>query len=236
MQSRATRTPSRSRHRHRAPMVLASTLLSSSLLLVAACGSNPIARKDTPLETEGLSADVTAALAVVEALQAGMIEVMKQGPDLGYAGRFAAIEEIARRSFDIPAMARASYGPGFNALTPGQQQAWIAIFERFHISSLADVRDRYSGQTYVILDASEPGPGLVMIGSKLDYPGRNVDLYTDYRLRRTSQGWRIVDVFDPPSVSEVAMRRAEYRTVLERSGFDGLIEEMESRIRRRERP
>lgn len=235
----ARRTPLGPLGRRRVPIdprTSLSTSMLASLLVVLACGSNPIARTDTPIDVATLTSDEAAALVVVQRLHAGMIEIMKQGPALGYAGRFAAIEEIARRSFDIPAMARASYGPGFADLTPEQQAAWIAIFERFHISSLADVRDQYSGQTYVILDASEPGPGLVMIGSKLDYPGRNVDLHIDYRLRRKGGGWQIIDVYDPPSVSEVAMRRAEYRTVLERSGFDGLIEEMESRIRRRERP
>lgn len=210
--------------------------LALALLLGLACGSNPIARSDTPIDVAGLSADALAAMAVVEELQNAMIAIMLQGPELGYQGRFDAMSAVARASFDIPAMARASYGPGFKDLGPDQQRQWIAIYERFHISSLADVRDAYSGQTYVILDASEPQQGIVMIGSKLDYPGRNVDLYRDYRLRSGSRGWRIIDVYDPPSVSEVAMRRAEYRTVLERSGFEGLIEEMESRIRRRERP
>jgi phospholipid transport system substrate-binding protein len=230
-----TMNPWRTRPRDPKPLRL-TTLVVASALLSVACGSNPLARSDTPIETAELTQDELAALEVVTALQAAMILVMQQGPDLGYAGRFDAIAAIARESFDIPAMARATYGSGFAGLTAEQQRIWIETFERFHISSLADVRDRYSGQTFVVLDASEPGPGLVMIGSKLDYPGRNVDLYTDYRLRSTPKGWRIVDVYDPPSVSEVAMRRSEYRTVLERGGFDGLIEDMESRIRRRERP
>jgi ABC-type transporter MlaC component len=178
---------------------------------------------------------VAAALEVVTGLQDAMIGIMQRGQDLGYEGRLAAISAVARVSFDIPTMARLSYGPGFDALTPEQRRRWLDVYGRFHLSSLADVRDRYSGQTYRILGYDEPAPGVVLIRSKLDYPGRAVDLYTDYRLRRTTDGWRIVDVHDPPSVSEVAMRRAEYRTVLERYGFDGLIAEMESRIERRAR-
>ncbi len=229
MQQMAPQTAHRGPSRHRASIAL-------SMLVCLGCQGNPLARTDTPLATEDLSADVLAALAVVQELQAAMISIMQQGPELGFQGRFDAIAEVARVSFDIPAMARASFGPGFRDLTPEQQRIWIDTYERFHISSLAEVRDRFRGQSYVTLDASEPQPGIVMISSKLDFPGRNVDLYIDHRLRRTADGWRIIDVFAPPSVSEVAMRRSEYRTVLERSGFDGLIEEMERRIRRRERP
>jgi len=207
--------------------------LVGSLALACSWGSHTA--NEPELSREGLPTQVLECLDVVEGLQAAMIAIMKQGPELGYAGRFAAIEAIARVSFDIPTMARASYGPDFSNLTPAQQAQWIAIYERFHISSLADVRDRYRGQSYRILAYDELGPDLVLIRSKLDFPGRAVDLYTDYRLRRTNEGWRIIDVHSPPSVSEVAMRRAEYLTVLERGGFDGLIDEMQTRIERRER-
>jgi phospholipid transport system substrate-binding protein len=229
MQEMATQTVQRAAARYRVAITL-------SLLLSLACGSNPMARSETPIAIEELSPDELDALAVVDGLQTAMIAIMQQGPALGYQGRFDALAVVARESFDIPAMARASYGSGFTDLSSDQQRQWIEIYERFHISSLADVRDEYSGQTWMILDASQPQPGIVMIGSKLEYPGRNVDLFRDYRLRSGSNGWQIIDVFDPPTVSEVAMRRAEYRTVLERAGFEGLIEEMESRIRRRERP
>ena len=101
---------------------------------------------------------------------------------------------------------------GFRELTPDQQRLWLETFERFHISSVADIRDRYSGQVYRLLGWERPTPDVVLIKSILDYPGRAVDIFIDYRVRERPQGWRIVDVHQPPAVSEVAMRRSEYRT------------------------
>jgi len=210
-------------------------VLASLALLAFACAGGAERAKEGGVDVEQLPPDVRAALEVVTGLQDAMLGIMKRGPDLGYAGRVAAISAIARVSFDIPTLARASYGPGFEDLTEEQKERWLAVYERFHISSLADVRARYAGQTYETIGYEEPGPGVVVVQSKLDYPGRAVDLSIDYRLRRTTDGWRIVDVHNPPSVSEVAMRRAEYRTVRERHGFEGLVDEMESRIDRRER-
>lgn len=215
-------------------VVFVAASVAPTLLL--GCAGDGAPRGEHDLVREGLPPNVTASIEVVDELHAAMIGIMEIGPELGYAGRYAAIAEVVRASFDIPAMARASYGPGFTSLTDDQKRTWLAIFERFHISALADVRAQYRGQTYRILGYSVPASGIVVIESKLDYPDRNVDLYTDYRLRRTRLGWRIVDLHGPPSVSEVAMRRAEYRTVIDRHGFDGLIEEMEARIARRERP
>jgi ABC-type transporter MlaC component len=39
-----------------------------------------------------------------------------------------------------------------------------------------------------------------------------------------------VDRYSPSTVSEIAMRRSEYRTILEKEGFDGLIEDIDHRI------
>ena len=206
------------------------------LLALAACASGDPSLRERELVRDALPPDVQAALDIVAGLQDAMVGIMKAGPELGYSGRYLAIHAVAHASFDLAGMARVSYGPGFAALDAEQQRVWLDVYERFHISSLADVRERYRGQSYHNIGYREPAPGVVVIETKLEVPGRAVELYIDYRLRRGEQGWRIFDVHDPPSISEVAMRRAEYRTVLDKHGFDGLVAEMEARIRRRERP
>ena len=182
---------------------------------------------------EELPPDVVAAQRIVLGLQAEVLDVMREAPELGYLGRFERLEAVAVQSFDLPLMARQSYGAGFRELTPDQQRLWLETFERFHISSVADIRDRYSGQVYRLLGWERPTPDAVLIKSILDYPGRAVDIFIDYRVSERPQGWRIVDVHQPPAVSEVAMRRSEYRTLLERRGFDGLIAEMNDRVEQR---
>ncbi|MDG2049236.1 MAG: ABC transporter substrate-binding protein [Myxococcota bacterium] len=177
---------------------------------------------------------VSVPVGIVKRLQASMIEVIKESPQLSYPERFAAIEKIVQFSFDIPAMARATYGSGYGSLTSEQKRLWLKTYEKFHISSLASSMGKYQGQQYRTLGFLEPGPNLVIVQSKLDFPGRTADLFIDYRVFRTPEGWRIVDVYSPPTVSEVAMRRAEYQTVLARRGFDGLIAEMQSRIEKRD--
>ena len=177
---------------------------------------------------------VAVPVGLVERLQSSMLEIIKESPHLNYAERFAAIEKIVRFSFDIPAMARATYGPGYGALTSEQKRLWLKTYEQFHISSLASSMGKYQGQKYRTVGFLEPGQNLVIVESKLDFPGRTADLFIDYRVFRTPEGWRIVDVYSPPTISEVAMRRAEYQTVLKRRGFDGLIAEMKSRIAKRE--
>lgn len=224
------------RTRPRRLVVLAAAAAFAGLACAGDEGAQSAASPSAPETRKPMPPEVLAAQAVVLRFQAAMLEVMKQAQTLGFEGRYARLEGIARQSFDLPQMARQSFGPGFRNLTPEQQALWIRTFERFHISAVADIRDRYSGQVYRQLGWDRPLEGVVLIRTQLDYPGRAVDVHIDYRLRRTPKGWRIVDVLQPPTVSEVAMRRAEYRTVLERSGFDGLVAEMERQIERRKAP
>ena len=42
-------------------------------------------------------------------------------------------------------------------------------------------------------------------------------------MRETDQRWRIVDVYFNGTVSELAMRRSEYSSMLKREGFEELL-------------
>jgi len=56
----------------------------------------------------------------------------------------------------------------------------------------------------------------------------NVQL--DYRLRQVNGVWRVIDVHLDGKVSELTLRRADYRAVIERRGFDELVMEVTEKI------
>jgi len=51
----------------------------------------------------------------------------------------------------------------------------------------------------------------------------------DYQLRKTSEGWRIVNVA-VDGVSDLSLKRAEFADVIGKKGFEGLLQELETRI------
>ena len=52
----------------------------------------------------------------------------------------------------------------------------------------------------------------------------------DYRLRGADGSWRIIDVFMNGTVSELALRRSEYSSVVKRKGFESLVSSLEEKI------
>ena len=58
----------------------------------------------------------------VQGLYEALLITMKNGRILGQSGRFAQLEPVILRTFDIPAMARLSVGPSWANLSQSQRQ------------------------------------------------------------------------------------------------------------------
>jgi phospholipid transport system substrate-binding protein len=138
---------------------------------------------------------------------------------------------VGRKYFDLPRMGELSYGPGYGELSAEQRKLWIDTFILFRSSASAKVNSRDRRQVYRLTGYRAISDGIVLIRTSVKYPHHAMEISVDYRLMRSGGQWKIVDRYSPSSVSEIAMRRSEYRTVLEKEGFDGLILDMDRRIK-----
>ena len=82
----------------------------------------------------------------VQGLYDALLGTMKSGRSLGQSGRFARLEPIIRRTFDIPTMARLSVGSSWATLSEAQRQQVIGSFGRYISAIYADRFDSYAGQ------------------------------------------------------------------------------------------
>ncbi len=189
-------------------------------LLLSACATPPPEKDPFP---EPLPPGVAQARDVVLRVQESVREVAQQSSTLGYEERRVALAEIGLRNFDLPRMAELSYGPSFRELTPGQKRLWVDTFIAFRSSASRGRVSRLTGYDQI-------SKGVVLIRTAVRYPRQVLEISVDYRLAEVGGEWKIVDRYSPSTVSEIAMRRSEYRTILEKEGFDGLIEDMDRRI------
>ena len=180
--------------------------------------------------SEPLPAGVVEARDIVLAVQQSIVEVAALGSDLGYDERRAVFMEVGRKYFDLPRMGELSFGPGYGELSAEQRKLWIDTFILFRASASAKVNSEDRGQVYRLAGYEVVSDGMGLIRTFVRYPFHATEMSVDYRLMRSRGQWKIVDRYSPSSVSEIAMRRSEYRTVLEKEGFDGLILDMDRRI------
>jgi len=74
----------------------------------------------------------------VQGLYDALLATMKSGRSLGQSGRFARLEPVIRRTFDIPTMARLSVGSSWVTLSEVQRQQVIESFGRYVSAIYAD--------------------------------------------------------------------------------------------------
>ncbi|HEV2098051.1 MAG TPA: ABC transporter substrate-binding protein [Stellaceae bacterium] len=158
----------------------------------------------------------------VQSLYASLLATMRNGPTLGESGRFAQLEPVIRRSFDLPVMARLSVGPEWAALTAAQQQQVTDSYGRYISAIYADRFDSYAGQQLQVTGERPTAGGVVVTSRIVKSDGSPVEIA--YLRRQEGGGWQLADIYVDGTISEVATRRSEFGAILRSQGIDGLIE------------
>ena len=157
----------------------------------------------------------------VQSLYDALLSTMKNGRILGQSGRFAQLDPVIRRSFDITSMARLSIGSSWAGLSESQRQQITESFARYISAIYADRFDSYAGQQLEVTGEQPASSGVMVRSQIIKASGEPVKV--DYMMRRNGEAWLISDIYLDGAISEVATRRSEFSTILRNEGIDGLI-------------
>jgi phospholipid transport system substrate-binding protein len=157
----------------------------------------------------------------VQGFYDAFLSTMKNGRTLGQSGRFARLEPVIRRTFDIPSMARLPVGSSWAALTETQRQQVTESFGRYISAIYADRFDSYTGQKLQVTGEQLNGADVMVHSQIVKANGEPVNV--DYMMRRKGDSWLISDIYLDGAISEVATRRSEFAAILKSQGIDGLI-------------
>jgi phospholipid transport system substrate-binding protein len=158
-----------------------------------------------------------------------LLVAMKDGPKLGFKGRYDKLAPAVRQSFDLPLMTRLMVGPQWAGIPAEQQQQIVAAFSEFSIATYASRFDEFSGEKFEVDPSPSPSNSGVIVRSKLvKSDGEPIQL--DYLMRESAAGWQIVDVFLSGTVSELATRRSEFSSVMRRGGAEALVDALQKKV------
>ena len=200
--------------------VIASAV-ALSIWLVGAAQADPAARA-TP--------NAEAATQEVETLHAAMLATMKQGQQLGYQGRLAKLQPAILASYDFPFIAEKSVGRVWNDLDADERAELVDAIERPRRAPPTRRAWRISAVRSSRRSAPRRRARTRSSCTRRSSTRRAQPIPLDYRLRDTEAGPRIVDVFYDGTVSELAMRRSEYSSLLKRGGIQALLEALSKKI------
>lgn len=183
------------------------------------------------LLARGEPATATSAAAVIDHFHAALLDVMKNAQALGVDGRRARLEPVMDQTYDFPSMARRSLGPAWAKLDEARRARFEQVFRAMILRTYATRFNGYESERFETKGAEPSIAGTEIVRSVLHTAKEDVHL--DYRMRATPEGWRVIDVYLGGTVSELALRRAEYTAVLDRDGFDALLSALEGKVAER---
>jgi phospholipid transport system substrate-binding protein len=170
-----------------------------------------------------------AARAVVESMHEVLLGCMQEAERLGFQGRFDRMVVALEEAFDFPFMARAALGATWKQLTEPQRTEFIDLSARLSATRYADNFDSYAAQRFETHSVKPAARGTILVQTELIQPDdRNVRF--DYRLRKLQGRWRVIDILLDGKISELVLRRSQYRSLVERQDFPHLVQVMESKI------
>lgn len=157
----------------------------------------------------------------VKKMNSALIESMKKADEIGFRGRYKLLDPVIRDVFALPFMGEVSLGSYWKSLSPEQKKIYIDAYTDWTISSYAGNFNGYSGESFKIKEGQNNSGSTVSIVSNLVRPHED-SIDFNYSLRKIHDKWRIVDI-RIEGVSQLALTRGQFVSIMKNKGFDGLI-------------
>ncbi len=169
-----------------------------------------------------LLADETMLRGTIEQFHNVLIEVMKS--DSEFQERYTTLQAAIDNTFDMETVSRMSLGTPWRKLEKDARQEFTQLMRELITATYADRFDNYNEQQFEIISITEPRPGRWLVRTRLirksDSP-----VSLDYYIK----GQRVFDAA-ADGVSDPAVRRADYTSVVNAEGFQGLVNSVRANI------
>lgn len=170
------------------------------------------------------------AAEVVTELQKSLTTIMREGPALGYTGRYRTMAPIVDQTHDLNNVARLVIGRHWKKLTDAQRSTFFQTFRNLSISLYAARFKDYNGEQFNVRSEQPLKRGKRKLVATHFVKSDGAVIQFHYILHRVNDQWKIISV-TVNGVSDLALKRAEYGGILKNDGFSALIERLNNQIR-----
>lgn len=159
-----------------------------------------------------------------ERLHQALVSITERSDQLDFQARFEALAPVIDATFDLPELARSAVGtrhwPKFSA---EQQEAFVDAYRRYTIATYADRFDS-AGVKFQFRENHTAQSDRHWVRYYI-LPPDDDPISIDYLVQSEQGEWHIVNVVSK-GVSELALQRAQFDSIIKKEGIDALIEEV----------
>ena len=167
---------------------------------------------------------------VVEQFHNALLDIMQEAKSLGYKGRYKKLKPQIEQNFNLPIMIRIATGSFWRKATSLEQERLLKVFTDFSVGTYASRFSGYSGQKFLNRGVRRGPQDTILVDTTI-YNPTAADVPMTYVTREIQGSWHIIDILLASGISEIAVRRAEYRRVLQSDGIEGLILSITDKIK-----
>ena len=161
--------------------------------------------------------------ATIDSLQRGLVAVAEDA-ELSVEQRYERLHPVVTATHDLAYIAELAVRRHWDELDAGQRARYLAAFETLSVMTYASRFGNVTSDSFIAVTTPRESADSADVHSAIRASdGEEVSL--DYSLRRTGERWQIVNIV-ADGVSDLALKRAEYRRILTEHGADALIEEL----------
>ncbi|PHI96388.1 hypothetical protein BG621_05470 [Parasaccharibacter apium] len=186
---------------------------------VPALGVNPAQAARSTSATASLSA--TTPQAPIEALYNALDK--SEHSTAGVGKRSAMIAPLVDRAFDMEAILKRSIGLHYEHLSSSERSSLITAFRHFTVARYVSTFKPGTDAVFTVVNTIQQDGRTIVhttIGGKDDPNGTPTPI--DYVMAQGPDGWRITDILLDGHISQVAAQRADFKTIFNEKGANGL--------------
>lgn len=165
-----------------------------------------------------------APVAVVRDLQDSLLGSMKAGGSLDFPERVESLRPIIERTHHFDEIVRFMLGRHLRELDDQQLAAIVNALRQLSVMEYAARFDRYNGESLEILESSSLGEGRVLVVTEL-IKANGEPVRLEYMLQDHDGHWGVVNIV-ADGVSDLALKRTEYSSILRQDGYAALLERL----------
>ena len=175
----------------------------------------------------GTSVAADPAAAPIDSLDDALMAAMKQG-SAPFPKRYDMLAPAVDRAFNLAQVLQTSVGLRWASIPADQQKTLLAVFRAYTIANYAANFDSDPDTSFRILPETRTVGADRVVETEI-VPKTGESTRMDYVMRQSASGWQAVDVLEAGTISQAAVQRSDFRTLLE-GGAEKLIDSLKEKV------
>ncbi|MEI6353378.1 MAG: ABC transporter substrate-binding protein [Methylococcus sp.] len=172
--------------------------------------------------------NVKDARVPVDRLNHALLEIMRGGAQLGYTGRYQKLDPIVRETFEFEAVSLIALGSHWKKLDDAQKQAFKDKLTDLSVATYAAQFKTFADENFEFDSSQEAKNGRLLLRYNLVAP-KEKPIRFEYVVGQLNGSWRIINIV-VDGISDLAIKKAQYTSVMDREGFDALLAKLAQKI------